>query len=85
MIDSTNSTTLEEEYLLNRNKELEIKIYPNGGKEKVFIKAYHPSNDKCKKILTTKISDLKKILKENSISCSNQTRSADIRKAIWDF
>ena len=40
VIDSTNQTTLQDEYLLNSNNLLEIvKKYPNGGKEKVYVKA----------------------------------------------
>ena len=45
IIDSTNKTTLRDEYLLNDEGDLEIvKIYPNGGKAKVYIRAMHPQN-----------------------------------------
>ena len=48
IIDATNETTLKDEFLLNTEGLLEvIKKYPNGGKEKVFIKAMHPSNPNC--------------------------------------
>jgi len=55
-IDATNPTTLSDEYLLNREGNLEIiKRYSNAGKEKVFIKANHPSNPSCSDLLSKKL------------------------------
>src|SRR5690554_5077532 len=52
VIDSTNQTTLQDEYLLNSNSQLEIvKKYSNGGKEKVFVCANHPTASSCKDLL----------------------------------
>lgn len=83
-IDSLNSTTLSSEYLLNKDGCLEIiKKYPNAGKEKIFIKALHPTNPSCCDLLTKKIADLKKNL--GDIPCSDKTKSAEIRKSIWNF
>jgi predicted ATP-dependent endonuclease of OLD family len=83
-IDTTNQTTLSAEYLLNKDGKLEIiKKFPNAGKEKVFIKANHPTNPKCSDLLLKKIADLKKLLTDE-ISCDDKTRSAIIRRAIWD-
>jgi predicted ATP-dependent endonuclease of OLD family len=84
IIDSTNQTTLQSEYLLNSNSQLEIvKKYSNGGKEKVFVKANHPTGNNCKDLLQKKNTELQKIIKDNSISCSNQTINAVMRTAIW--
>jgi predicted ATP-dependent endonuclease of OLD family len=84
VIDSTNETTLQSEYLLNSNNQLEIiKKYPNAGKEKVFVKANHPTSDNCKDLLSKKNTELQKIIKENSISCADQTKNAVMRTAIW--
>ena len=81
-IDATNPTTLVDEYLLNNEGFLEIiKKYPNGGKEKVFIKAYHPTNPNCSDLLLKKNNELKRIL--GDIECEDRTRNAVIRKAIW--
>lgn len=83
-IDSTNSTNLTNEFLLNRDGQLEIiKIYPNSGKEKVFIKANHPTNSNCSDLLLKKNVDLKKLLTDD-INCSDKTKNAEIRKAIWE-
>jgi len=47
-IDATNPTRLEDEYLLDQEGKLAvIKKYPNAGKEKVFVKAFHPTNASC--------------------------------------
>lgn len=84
VIDSTNHTTFKSEYLLNSDNQLEIvKKYSNGGKEKIFVKAVHPNSDNCKDLLQKKDTELRKIIKDNSIICSNQTVNAEMRKAIW--
>lgn len=84
VIDSTNETTLQAEYLLNSSNQLEIiKKYPNAGKEKVFVKANHPTNDNCKDLLQKKNTDYQKTIRENAITCTNQTINAIMRTAIW--
>jgi len=84
-IDSTNPTTLSDEFLLNTDNCLEIiKKYPNAGKEKVFIKANHPTNPTCSDLLLKKNADLKKLLTEN-IECDDKTKNAVIRQAIWAY
>lgn len=84
IIDSTNQTTLLNEFLLNSNKQLEIiKKYSNGGKEKVFVKANHPTSEICKDLLQKKNTELQKIIKDHSIICNNQTINAVMRTAIW--
>ncbi len=82
-IDATNPTTLSDEYLLNSEGDLEIiKKYPNSGKEKVFIKAFHPTNPSCSDLLLKKNNELKKLL--GDIACKAKTKNAVIRKAIWE-
>lgn len=84
IIDATNQTTLQAEYLLNLDGNLEIiKKFSNAGKEKVFIKANHPTNDICKELLQKKNTELQKIIRDNFISCDNQTINAVMRTAIW--
>jgi predicted ATP-dependent endonuclease of OLD family len=84
IIDITNETTLQAEYLLNSNSQLEIiKKYPNAGKEKVFVKANHPTSDSCKDLLQKKNTELQKIIKDNTITCSDQTKNAVMRTSIW--
>lgn len=85
VIDSTNETSLDDEYLLNSENYLEIiKRYKNGGSEKVFIKSNHPSNENCSDLLLKKQKDLQKIIKEQEIECENKTRNAVMRTAIWN-
>ena len=84
VIDSTNPTTLQEEFLLNRQGKLEIlKIYPNAGKEKVSVKAYHPSNPNCAELLLKKQKELQAIIKKESIPCDDEKKNSVMRKAIW--
>ncbi len=83
-IDSTHSTSLSEEYLLNADNQLEIvKRYKDAGKEKVFIKANHPSNINCSELLTKKNKELKEIIDQNGIDCENKKINSIMRKAIW--
>lgn len=83
-IDSTNSTTLCNEYLLNQHNKLEIiKKYPKAGKEKVFVKAYHPSNPQCSDLLSKKQDFLKKKIQSENIPCEDKTKNSVMRNAIW--
>lgn len=85
-IDSTNSTNLQDEYLLNSDNQLEvIKKYSNAGKAKVHIKASHPTGENCNDLLLKKIRDLQKIVDDNQIPCQNRTKSAVVRKSIWNY
>lgn len=85
VIDTSNETTLDEEYLLNSDNQLEIiKRYNNGGSEKVFIKANHPTNKKCSDLLLKKQRDLQKILKDQGIESPDKKRNAVMRTAIWN-
>ena len=84
LIDAMNETTLADEYLLSAEGTLQvIKRYPGAGKEKVFIRANHPVNPECKDLLLKKIQDLKKTLEEQGLDCQDKTKSAELRKAIW--
>ncbi len=85
VIDSQNKTNLKTQYLLNSDKKLEvIKVFPNAGSGKVFLKAYHPTNPKCAKLFSKKLDDLKGIIEKQDISCKDKTRNAEIRTAIWE-
>jgi len=84
IIDATNETTLQDEYLLSAAGTLHIvKRYPSAGKEKVFIRANHPVSPECKDLLLKKIQDLRRILEEQGLDCQDKTKSAELRKAIW--
>lgn len=84
VIDSTNQTTLQDEYLLNSNNQLEIvKKYPNSGKEKIYVKANHPTGISCRDLLLKKNSELRQIVGESEIDCSNHAINAVMRTAIW--
>ena len=83
VIDAQNETSLEQEYLLNSDGKLEIiKEFPNAGKEKVLIKAYHPTNPDCADLLLKKLTDLRTIVREHDLEC-DQTKNAEMRAAIW--
>jgi len=84
IIDSSNETSFDAEYLLNSNGYLEvIKKYPNAGSPKVFIRANHPTNTNCADLLLKKQTDYRKTIQTNSIECDNQTVNATMRSAIW--
>ncbi len=85
VIDSTNQTTLQAEHLLNSSNQLEIiKKYPNARKEKVFVKAHHPTNSNCKDLLQKKDSELRTIISNHSIECSDRNKNAVMRTSIWN-
>lgn len=81
-IDATNITRLEDEYFLGENGKLTIiKKYPSAGKEKVFVRAFHPTREECSDLLLKKQSDLKKLLTDE-MNCEDKKKNAEIRKAI---
>lgn len=85
VIDATNETTLQREYLTNSDGQLEIiKKYHNAGNAKVFIRALHPQNPECNELLLKKDSELRKIIESKGIACSDKTKNAVMRAAIWD-
>lgn len=85
VIDATNETTLQSEYLLNMNGQLEIiKRYSNANKAKIFIKANHPTNPSCCDLLLKKNADLKRIIEQQNIQCDDRNKNSVMRKAIWN-
>lgn len=84
IIDDTYPTNLTEEYMLNRQSQLEVaKHYSNGGSAKTYIKANHPTNPLCADLLLKKNRDLRSIIQERNIECSNLSTNSIMRKAIW--
>ena len=82
-IDAGNQTKLLDEYLLNSDKELEIrKVYKNGKQSSVLIVAEHPTSPLSADLMLKKQAELKKIIKDNDIECNNQTINAVMRRAI---
>ena len=85
VIDTANETSLANEYLLTEQGTLcVIKRYPRAGAAKVFIRAHHPTADGCRDLLLKKNADLKKVLSEQSIECTDKTKNSVIRRAIWE-
>ena len=87
VIDATNETSLQEEYLLNSDGELEIcKKFTNGsGTPKIYIVANHPQNPECNDLLSLKAGDLKQKVKKLEIENVDCTRNAEMRRAIWNY
>lgn len=82
VIDATNQTSLSDEYLLTVEGRLKVrKVYPNAGKEKVFIIANHPTQVDCADLITLKQKDLKKKVEDLGLDC-DKTKNAEMRKVI---
>lgn len=88
IVDENVSTTLEEEYLLNKNGKLTItKKYSktkSKPKEDVFIYAYHPSTEKVNDLLSLTNSKLKVRAKDLEVTPENLSVNKVIREAIWN-
>lgn len=85
VIDATNETSLAEEYLLTSDGRLKVrKVFPNAGKEKVYIIANHPTQEDCADLITLKQKDLKKKVEDLGLDC-DKTKNAEMRKAIRDY
>ena len=85
VIDATNETTLQDEYLLNEDGQLEVvKVYVNSGTTKVFIRAFHPTNPECCDLLQKRDRELRDQIDANHIICNDRTRNAIMRSSIWN-
>ena len=90
IIDSDNSTTFENEYLLNYEKNLEIiKEYDFSAKNKkpkVFSNSFHPTTPKYNDLLYLTINKLKDRANELNVNVDaiDKRISSDLRKAIWE-
>ncbi|HAT7074297.1 TPA: AAA family ATPase [Legionella pneumophila] len=90
VIDSTTTTTLKNEYLLNCNGELEIhKVHEfsdgNLKKAKIYAIANHPTAKGYEDLLSKKINELKTLAKTSGIDNGVDKRSsAALRKALWE-
>jgi predicted ATP-dependent endonuclease of OLD family len=84
VLDATNETSLKAEYLLTTTGTLRVlKRYQNGGKERIFVKASHPSNSGCSDLLLKKNAELRKIVDDAGYECADKTKNAELRRAIW--
>lgn len=89
IIDETNSTTLKDEYLLNKQGELEvIKTFKGGATTatsiKVAIKAFHPTNKQCAGLLLKKQADLISIVEKLNVECADKRKNALLRASVWN-
>lgn len=89
VIDSSNETTLADEYLLNKDGYLEVsKTFKNAATTatgmKVTIRAYHPTNPSCAGLLQKKQNDLISIAERLGVECEDKRKNACLRKAIWN-
>lgn len=88
IIDSTNPTNLNEEYLLNKDgyleivKEFEVKN-DKLSKEKVFISANYPTVFDIP-LVTLKIKELQDLLKTHTLKSKDDKKSAEIRKTLYE-
>lgn len=88
IIDSTSTTSLSKEKLLNEDGHLEIKkTFKIGNakpKEEIFIRCMHYSNEELKDLLSKKNTELKKIAKRLKINekTYNSTSNVSLRNAI---
>lgn len=85
VIDATNQTSLADEYLLTVDGRLKVKkVYPNAGKEKIYIIANHPTQADCVDLITLKQKDLKKKVEDLGLDC-DKTKNAEMREAIRNY
>lgn len=89
VVDSSKSTTFNNEYLLNKDNDLEIvkqfKIGASKPKESIYIRCNHPSVENYKDLLSLKNNDLKRRAKSLDIDeeLYNASINSEIRHSIW--
>lgn len=89
VVDSSKSTTFNNEYLLNKDDDLEIvkqfKIGSSKPKESIYIRCNHPSEENYKDLLSLRNNDLKRRAKSLGIDeeLYNASINSEIRHSIW--
>jgi len=90
VIDENASTSLEDEYLLNADGNLEIiRVFDTGTKKissSTYARALHPSTGKYDDLLILKNADLKKRMESLGVQGDGVNRAINnsMRKAIWN-
>ena len=83
VLDDSSETVLSEEYLLNKDGELEVVKTFGGKTAKTCIRALHPSCPECSDLLQKKQKELQGIIDKLGILCENMKLNPVMRKAIW--
>ncbi|AUI68262.1 ATP-binding protein [Beggiatoa leptomitoformis] len=88
VLDEEASTTLQVEYLLNLNKQLEIHKTFDASlekpKSKFELKAFHPTHENAKDLITLTNDKLKKRAREAGVSADDERCNSSLRRAIRD-
>lgn len=88
IIDDTVSTSLDTEYLLNADGDLEIiKEYRSdtAAGQKTYIKANHPTNAECNNLLQVAQKDLQRKCNDLAIEVDDGRVNSQMRQAIWNY
>lgn len=87
-VDTSATTSLQEEYLVNKDGDFEIIIRyactaTTAGKPEQIIRCLHPTIDKYSNLLTLKLAELKALGKELGATVKDERVNNLWRKAIW--
>lgn len=81
--EKSRGTSLAKERLLRQDGRLEIvKVYPNGGKPRIFIVANRPKDKTIGHLLEFKLNELKDIASKKGVKCTNRGDKAALRQII---
>ena len=90
VLDDQHPTTLQKEYLVRTDGQLEVcRIFncssAKGKQAKIFARANHPTAEGCADLMSLKIKDLKSRANGRGVNVAgiNQTIKTDLRQAIW--
>lgn len=87
IIDDTNETTLQNEYLLDSEGCLQIRKTFNAGNPKdikISVTTVHPNNPECNDLLQKKQDELRQKISDLNIDCPCTYKNAEMRSAIWN-
>ena len=90
VLDDQHPTTLQKEYLVRQDGQLEVcRVFncnaAKGKQVKIFARASHPSAEGCADLMGLKIKELKSRATERGVNFTgvNQTIKTDLRQVIW--
>ncbi len=86
VIDSSVETSLKDEYLINRDGDLEIiKSFKNAKIDKIEIICEYPLESQVPMLHNKKIKDLQKLAEVSGVTVDDNRISSSLRKAIFEY
>lgn len=86
IVDSTVETSLNQEYLVNKDRDLQVvKRFKNGKLDSINLICDYPESEILPNLHSTTVGDLRKLAAMHKIEVADARKASLLRKAIFDY